>query len=460
MSYSFWNLQKLKYYITMATRSSEPATEEPKKLTRDEVTTELNEHSLPPFDPDVQRIIYGFTYFKLNNFDKNLELYKELALHQSPRFLIFACSDSRVSPDVILNFQPGEAFSARNIANMVPTYNQRDNGVGAIIEYAIEALKVSNILVIGHSKCGGIKRLMSHPEDDDWLKIGLPAKIKVLEEHPHANFEKQCELCEKESVNNSIVNLKTYPFVKKGVCDKSLKILGGYYDFVNGKFELWEDEVTTELNEHSLPPFDPDVQRIIYGFTYFKLNNFDKNPELYKELALHQSPRFLIFACSDSRVSPDVILNFQPGEAFSARNIANMVPTYNQRDNGVGAIIEYAIEALKVSNILVIGHSKCGGIKRLMSHPEEDDWLKIGLPAKIKVLEEHPHANFEKQCELCEKESVNNSIVNLKTYPFVKKGVCDKSLKILGGYYDFVNGKFELWEYNSESITIPFSSPK
>ncbi|KAE9608507.1 putative carbonic anhydrase [Lupinus albus] len=232
----------------MATRSSEPATEEPKKLTRDEVTTELNEHSLPPFDPDVQRIIYGFTYFKLNNFDKNLELYKELALHQSPRFLIFACSDSRVSPDVILNFQPGEAFSARNIANMVPTYNQRDNGVGAIIEYAIEALKVSNILVIGHSKCGGIKRLMSHPEDgspdydfiDDWLKIGLPAKIKVLEEHPHANFEKQCELCEKESVNNSIVNLKTYPFVKKGVCDKSLKILGGYYDFVNGKFELWE----------------------------------------------------------------------------------------------------------------------------------------------------------------------------------------------------------------------------
>ncbi|XP_019430334.1 PREDICTED: carbonic anhydrase, chloroplastic-like isoform X2 [Lupinus angustifolius] len=193
--------------------------------------------------------------------------------------------------------------------------------------------------------------------------------------------------------------------------------------------KLIREEVITELNGHSLPPFDPDVQRIIYGFTYFKLNNFDKNPELYKELALHQSPR---------------------------------------RDNGVGAVIEYAIQALKVSNILVIGHSRCGGIKRLMSHPEDsspdydfiDDWLKIALPAKIKVLEEHPYADFEKQCTFCEKESVNNSIVNLKTYPLVKNGVSEKSLQILGGYYDFVNGKFELWEYESESITIPFSIPE
>ncbi|CAL0319993.1 unnamed protein product [Lupinus luteus] len=231
---------------------------------------------------------------------------------------------------------------------------------------------------------------------------------------------------------------------------------------------LIELEVTTELNEHSLPPFDPDVQRIIYGFTYFKLNNFDKNPELYKELALHQYPRFLIFACSDSRVSPDVILNFQPGEAFLARNIANLVPKYDQRDNGVGAVIEYAIKALKVPNILVIGHSRCGGIKRLMSHPEDcsphydfiDDWLKIALPAKVKVQEEHPHADFEKQCQYCEKESVNNSIVNLKTYPLVKNGVSEKSLQILGGYYDFVNGKFELWDYMSKPITIPFSPPK
>ncbi|KAF7838333.1 carbonic anhydrase 2-like [Senna tora] len=80
--------------------------------------------------------------------------------------MVFACSDSRVSPTMILNFQPGEAFMVRNIANMVPPFDQvRYTGVGAILEYGITALKIPNIVVIGHSRCGGIQRLMTHPED-------------------------------------------------------------------------------------------------------------------------------------------------------------------------------------------------------------------------------------------------------------------------------------------------------
>ncbi|OIW15393.1 hypothetical protein TanjilG_15776 [Lupinus angustifolius] len=197
-----------------------------------------------------------------------------------------------------------------------------------------------------------------------------------------------------------------------------------------------------------------------------------KNRELYKELALHQSPKFMIFACSDSRVSPDVILNFQLGEAFLVRNIANMVPQFNQlRHSGVGAAIEYAITALKVPNILVIGHSRCGGIQRLMSHPEDnsapfdfiDDWIKTGLPAKTKVLKEYQGFDFKEQCNFCEKESVNNSLVNLHTYPYVETGVRNKTLEIMGGYYDFVNGKFEFWNYKShitKSITIPLFPQK
>ncbi|KAK7281885.1 hypothetical protein RIF29_10235 [Crotalaria pallida] len=236
---------------------------------------------------------------------------------------------------------------------------------------------------------------------------------------------------------------------------------------LNGVVAAKIEELITELQGNHLFPFDPAVKRIIDGFTYF-----NKYPEIYNDLALHQFPKFLVFACSDSRVSPSVILNFQPGEAFSVRNIANMVPQFNQlRYSGVGAAIEYAITALKVPNILVIGHSRCGGIKRLMSHPEDgsapydfiDDWVKIGLPAKTKVLKENEGADFEEQCKLCEKESVNNSLVNLHTYPYVERAVRNKSLEILGGYYDFVNGKFELWKYNSlitEPITIPLCPRK
>lgn len=227
------------------------------------------------------------------------------------------------------------------------------------------------------------------------------------------------------------------------------------------------EELITELQGNHPQPYGPAVQRIIDGFTYFKINNFNKYPELYNDLALHQHPKFLIFACSDSRVSPSVILNFQPGEAFMVRNIANMVPPFNQlRYSGVGAAIEYAITALKVPNILVIGHSRCGGIRRLMSHPEDgsppydfiDDWVKIGLPAKVKVLKEYEGYDFDEQCKFCEKESVNNSIVNLLTYPYVEREVRNKSLELFGGYYNFVKGEFKLWKYKSqvtEPITIP-----
>ncbi|KAH9720192.1 Beta carbonic anhydrase 2 [Citrus sinensis] len=203
------------------------------------------------------------------------------------------------------------------------------------------------------------------------------------------------------------------------------------------------------------------------------VRTMSKYPECFSELAKGQHPKFLVFACSDSRVSPSHVLDFQPGEAFMARNIANMVPAFNQFDDivdfaaqlrysCVGAIIEYAVANLQVENVLVIGHSHCGGIKRLMSLPDDgsnyydfiDDWVKIGLPAKAKVKREHPNLSFEQQTAICERESVNFSLVNLLTYPYVQRAVQDGTLALRGGYYDFVNGKFELWELKTD-ITPP-----
>ncbi|KAJ7956248.1 Carbonic anhydrase [Quillaja saponaria] len=234
-------------------------------------------------------------------------------------------------------------------------------------------------------------------------------------------------------------------------------------EVVAGKIE----NLIAELQFRPPHPFDPAVEKIIQGFTAFKFNKFDKNPGLYEQLAEGQSPKFLVFACSDSRVSPSYILNFEPGEAFVVRNIANLVPAFNQlRYSGVGAAIEYAVSVLGVENILVIGHSRCGGIKRLMTHPEDgeppfdfiDDWVKIGLPAKAKVKREHGDAPLDEQLHICEKEAVNLSLVNLQTYPYVQRAIQEKSLALKGGYYDFVKGEFKLWKYESHitaSITIP-----
>ncbi|XVF02458.1 hypothetical protein REPUB_Repub04eG0177000 [Reevesia pubescens] len=216
-------------------------------------------------------------------------------------------------------------------------------------------------------------------------------------------------------------------------------------------------QITTELEAATNPTqFDP-VKRIETGFLHFKKEKYEKNPDLYGALAKGQSPKFLVFACSDSRVCPSHILDFQPGEAFMVRNIANMVPPYDKtKYSGVGAAIEYAVLHLKVENIVVIGHSCCGGIRGLMSIPDDgttasdfiEQWVSICAPAKTKVKSENNELSFSEQCTNCEKEAVNVSLGNLLTYPFVREAVVKKSLALKGAHYDFVNGKFDLWNLN------------
>ncbi|KAL5796969.1 hypothetical protein ACOSQ2_001789 [Xanthoceras sorbifolium] len=214
------------------------------------------------------------------------------------------------------------------------------------------------------------------------------------------------------------------------------------------------EQITAQLQTTSDgKPFDA-VERMKDGFIYFKREKYEKNPALYGELAKGQSPKFMVFACSDSRVCPSHVLDFQPGEAFVVRNVANMVPPFDQtKYAGVGAAVEYAVLHLKVQEIVVIGHSCCGGIKGLMSFKFDgpsstdfiEDWVKLGIPAKSKVIAEHGSLPFEDQCTYCEKEAVNVSLGNLLTYPFVRDGLVKKTLALKGGYYDFVKGSFELW---------------
>ncbi|KDO66166.1 hypothetical protein CISIN_1g019915mg [Citrus sinensis] len=232
------------------------------------------------------------------------------------------------------------------------------------------------------------------------------------------------------------------------------------------------EQITAQLQTPSDTKAFDSVERIKEGFIHFKREKYEKNPALYSELAKGQSPKYMVFACSDSRVCPSHVLDFQPGEAFVVRNVANIVPPYDQtKYAGVGAAVEYAVLHLKcrlillqVSNIVVIGHSACGGIKGLMSFTFDgnnstdfiEDWVKIGIPAKSKVLTEHGDKPFGDQCTYCEKEAVNVSLSNLLTYPFVREGLVNKTLALKGGYYDFVNGSFELWGLDF-SLSPPLS---
>ncbi|KAJ3688537.1 hypothetical protein LUZ61_017701 [Rhynchospora tenuis] len=197
------------------------------------------------------------------------------------------------------------------------------------------------------------------------------------------------------------------------------------------------------------------MDRLKAGFQQFKTEVYDKKPELFGPLKEGQWPKYMMFTCCDSRVSPSVTLSLQPGEAFAVRNIANIVPPFNKtKYTGEGCAIEYAVHHLHVENIVVIGHSKCGGIKALMTYKYDgssstefiEDWMKIGFAAREKVKAEHGSKPLDEQCTICEKEAVKVSLENLKTYPFVKEALEKGKLKLFGGHYDFVNGAFETLE--------------
>ncbi|KAF5935764.1 hypothetical protein HYC85_026893 [Camellia sinensis] len=98
---------------------------------------------------------HQFLSFKRQKFLENLECYENLAKSQAPKFMVIACADSRVCLSYILGFQPREAFVVCNVANLVPPFENGPTETNDALEFAVNSLEVENILVIGHSCCGG-----------------------------------------------------------------------------------------------------------------------------------------------------------------------------------------------------------------------------------------------------------------------------------------------------------------
>ncbi|THG03116.1 hypothetical protein TEA_001292 [Camellia sinensis var. sinensis] len=143
------------------------------------------------------------------------------------QFMVIACADSRVCPSYILGFQPGEAFVVRNVANLVPPFENGPSETNAALEFSVNSLEVENILVIGHSCCGGIRALMS--------------------------------VQDKESINRSLVNLLTYPWIEERVTKGVLSIHGGYYDFVDCTLEKWTLDYQEKGARHISNTFLPVI---------------------------------------------------------------------------------------------------------------------------------------------------------------------------------------------------------
>ena len=138
------------------------------------------------------------------------------------------------------------------------------------------------------------------------------------------------------------------------------------------------------------------VKKLIDGFQTFTNSFFDKDTYFYENLVKHgQKPDVMIISCSDSRVDPANLFGTKPGELFVVRNVANLIPPYQPDNNyhGVSAAIEFGVKDLRIKNIVILGHSFCGGIDTLCSYSLGRKisnrefiipWIKIALPAMEK----------------------------------------------------------------------------
>ncbi|PON98317.1 Carbonic anhydrase [Trema orientale] len=239
------------------------ASREPPGLTQELRNSKLERVAETESGSDLfDNIKHRFLSFKKHKYMENLEHYEKLAKGQAPKFMVIACADSRVCPSAILGFQPGESFTVRNIANLVPPFEKGPSETNAALEFAVNTLEVENVLVIGHSCCGGIRALMSMEDEGDsssfirnWVVLGKHAKLKTKAAASNLSFDQQCKHCEKESINRSLRNLLTYPWIEEKVREGVLSLHGGYYDFVDCTFEKW----TLDYDESSLKEEDEGI---------------------------------------------------------------------------------------------------------------------------------------------------------------------------------------------------------
>ena len=213
--------------------------------------------------------------------------------------------------------------------------------------------------------------------------------------------------------------------------------------------------------EHARPLPNYLVQR----FHGWKATSYTENRAWYKNLAEQgQHPRAMMISRCDSRVHVTSIFGADQGEFFIHRNIANLVPAYEPDGNphGTSAAVEYAVTALKVAHVIVIGHSNCGGIQGCLdmctgAAPELEEkssfvgrWMDILRPGFERVRDIEDPAE---QSRALEKQAVIISLENLMSFPFVADAVKDGSLTLHGLWHDIGEGGVEQYHPDKDRFS-------
>lgn len=181
--------------------------------------------------------------FMTNVYPPRAAAFEALAGGQSPRALFITCSDSRISPNLITQTEPGELFVIRNAGNMVPPSTAAVGGEAATLEYAVLALRVPDIIVCGHSHCGAMAAALDPASAaslrcvSSWITNATPAVERLV-----GTTANRLDALIEKNVLLQLENLRSYDFVRAAESAGDLTLHGWVYRFERGEIVRYDRE--------------------------------------------------------------------------------------------------------------------------------------------------------------------------------------------------------------------------
>jgi carbonic anhydrase len=203
------------------------------------------------------------------------------------------------------------------------------------------------------------------------------------------------------------------------------------------------------------------MERLIEGAHRFQNDQFGNYRSLFRKLSQEgQNPHTLFITCSDSRVLAELITQSKPGDLFVVKNVGNIVPPASATGstNSTAAAIEFAVETLRVSDIVICGHSQCGAMSALLgenpvgnSMPHLREWLKLATPVLETMRSQYIHlAKMAERIDAAAAENVLFALENLHSYPCVQDRLMDGTLRLHGWFFQIATA--ELFAYDPELL--------
>jgi len=206
--------------------------------------------------PDLEYLLDGYRRFRDNGWKPERERWEALKEGQQPRVMVIACSDSRVDPSQIFDVNPGEIFVVRNVAALVPPFETTPghHGVSAALEFAVQFLHVSQIVVMGHGMCGGVQAALTQsmlgcePGKGgfvaDWISLLDDARAEIAAEYGTTGRDAERAM-EQAGVKVSLANLRTFPCVRSKEERGTLKLTGALFAISDGVLYLLDETTGT-----------------------------------------------------------------------------------------------------------------------------------------------------------------------------------------------------------------------